>query len=162
LNSHRVAAVAFHFVDEGFDGVRFASVDLTYVLSDGALGEVYLVVDARGEGEMVLAIDGEIVGAATTGTRPVFLNPAVDPDLMAELLSLLAREDPECLIPLEFECSDFGRKATAATRWLFKTATYVTAAACCTLSSGVACVVCSTGALVGGDYVDERFANHCD
>jgi hypothetical protein len=109
LNSHRVAAVAFHFVDEGFDGVRFASVDLTYVLSDGALGEVYLVVDARGEGEMVLAIDGEIVGAATTGTRPVFLNPAVDPDLMAELLSLLAREDPECLIPLEFECSDFGR-----------------------------------------------------
>src|SRR5690606_32855021 len=123
-----------YVVDEGVDGVRFANLDLTYALSDGALGEVYLVVDALGEGEMVLAIDGEVVGVAATGTPTALLNPAVEPDLMAELLSLLAHEDPECLIPLAFECSDFGKKATAATRWLFKTATYVTAAACCTLS----------------------------
>ncbi len=45
------------------------------------------------------------------------------------------------LVPEPLECSDFGKKATKTTKWLFKAAKYATAAACCTLTGGAGCVV---------------------
>jgi hypothetical protein len=65
-------------------------------------------------------------------------------------------------IPQEFKCSDWGRKVMKAGRYMVGAALAATAAACCSGSLGVGCVLCSAGAWVANEAAGEFANGYCD
>lgn len=160
-----------YFSGDRPDGVSYLGASSTYTLSTGDVGEAHIVIDAEGFGEAYFAINGDIVSHTTieygeidgprlSSWHPPSLNYSAE--LVAELIAGATDDLTRRMIPEPIKCSDFGRKATKATKWLFRAAKYATAAACCTLSAGSACVVCAAGTLLAGDAVEEALDGHCN
>ena len=160
-----------YFDDVRADGSLVWGAQATYELSTGDVGEIYVVIDSGGTGEAYLAINGDIVAHASVsddavagsgGPTTIDWSPA-QLDYSAELLAELM-QGPAAgmminrMIPQEFKCSDFGKKAVKGAKYAWFAVTGALTAACCgTLTVG--CLVCAGSAAAaagaGADALDE-------
>lgn len=158
-----------YFDDARADGSYVWGAEATYELSTGDLGEMYIVIDSGGAGEAYLAINGNIVAHASVSpddavsggpTAAWWSSPQLNysAELLAELMQGPAAGMINRMIPQEFKCSPFGKKAVKGAKYAWFAVTGALTAACCgTLTVG--CLVCAGGAAAaagaGADALDE-------
>lgn len=155
------------------DGRRGRWASVRYELPTGEQAELAIAVTDAGAsvtGEGWLAISGEIVaevslaadGTVSTSSRSRFsgdasaaalagLTPGVVEDLFVTLVP------PE----LAFGCSDFGKKAVRAGKYMMFGVIGATTAACCA-GGGPACGGCLAGAPAVIGITNDLFEGYCD
>jgi hypothetical protein len=168
------------FEGERVDGVRYWGGTANYVLTSGDIGEARLLVDSDGVGEASFAINDQIVAhAAITndgdncGYDGVDAGPSVQTwssadlgysaDLLAELLQTEVAVDMiNGMVPQEFKCSPFGRKAVKAAKYLWVGAVAAAGTTCCAASSGVGCALCIGGAAAASQAGVDAANGYCE
>lgn len=144
--------------------VRWTSV--AYELSTGHEAELFVEVDDRGRGAADIYVDGEVVVQVTTdgdgGTTTWFApDIALPPEALAQLAAVNVASEIFAGIDdvPTFECSEFGKGAVKAAKYLWYGLTGALTGACCLGGVGVGCVVCGAAAAaaaeMGGDVADE-------
>jgi hypothetical protein len=153
------------------DRTKVWSASATYELSTGDIGEAYITVDSNNTGEAYFAINGEIVSHTTISQTeqrrgPTFVSWAPDeldypPEVLVELMQAAAGEMMiNGMIPQEFKCSDFGKKAVRVAKYLWIAASAAVGAAC-TMATGAA-IPCAAGATALGAIGADVAEDHCD
>jgi hypothetical protein len=151
------------------DGLRVRWASTTYELSSGREAELFVEVDEHGRGDGLIYVDGEALVHVTTdvkGDTTSWVAPDVDlpPQVLAELANETVANEIFAGIggPQEFPCSDFGRKAVRAAKYLWIAATHAATAVCCIGGAGVGCVLCVAGVGVAGHAGAEAADDYCD
>jgi hypothetical protein len=150
------------------DGLRVRWASTTYELSSGQEAELFVEVDDRGRGDGLIYVDGEALVHVTTdgnGDTTTWVAPDVDlpPQVLAELANgNVANEVFAGLGPQEFPCSDFGKKAVKAAKYIWKGLTIAAGAACCSGGFGVGCVACAIAADIAKDAGSQAADDYCD
>jgi hypothetical protein len=144
------------------DGLRVRWTSVTYELSTGHEAEMFVEVDDHGRGDAYILLEGEELmhvatdehgGTTTWVASDIDLSPKVLTELTAANLpdEIFAGMDPQ-----EFKCSDFGKKAVRAAKYLWIGANTALGLACCATP---ACIPCGTAATVlgaiGADIADD-------
>jgi hypothetical protein len=150
---------------------RWASVE--YELPTGEQAELAIAVTDAGAsvtGEGWLTVSGEVVAEvslAADGTVSTSSRSQVSGDATAAALAGLTPDVVEdlsvTLVPpeLAFGCSDFGKKAVRAGKYLMMGVIGATAAACCG-AGPAACGVCWAGSVPAVGMTDDLFEGYCD
>jgi hypothetical protein len=149
------------------DGLRSRWTSVAYELSTGHEAEMFVEVDERGRGVGYIFVDGEVLVHVTTdaqGGTTTWVAPDMDlpHQARAELVpSNLADEIYSGLgdDPQEFKCSEFGKSAVRAAKYLWIGLSTATGIVCCLPPATPACVVCGSAAgvagAIGADIADE-------
>jgi hypothetical protein len=161
----------FYADDVQADRTKVWSASATYELSTGDLGEAYILVDSNETGEVYFAINGEIVSHTSIsghvpGRGPTYVSWAPEQldyphEALVELMQVSAGDVMlDGMIPQEFKCSDFGKKAVRVAKYLWIAAS-AAAGAACTMATGAA-IACGAGAVVLGAAGADAAEDYCD
>jgi hypothetical protein len=151
------------------DGLRVRWTSVAYELSTGHDAEMLVEVDDQGRGDVHVYVDSEAILHVTTdahGATTTWLAPDVDlpPEALAQLAAVNVADEIFAGVgdPQEFKCSDFGKKAVKAAKYLWIAATHAATVACCVGGVGVGCLVCGVGAQVAGAVGSDMANEYCD
>jgi hypothetical protein len=147
--------------------VRWASV--TYELSTGHEAEMFVKVDERGHGDAYVFLEGEALIHVITdehgGTRTW---AAPDGDLSPEVIAEFAAVNVADEIfagmgePQAFKCSEFGKSAVKAAKYLWVGLMGAAMPVCCAATGGVGCVACGAATAIGALAGTEAADGYCD
>ncbi len=166
-----------HFEDSLVGGAHGWGTIATYELSSGDTAEALLNVDSLGRGEAYLAINGDIIShvaieyTAGVGERSSKMTTwlpdedeiAYPPELIAELVhgdvgdAILNR-----LVPQEFKCSRFGKKALKAGKYMWIGLVAASGTVCCMATAEIACPACVGAAAIGVAAGSEAIDGYCE
>lgn len=152
------------------DGLRVRWTSVTYELSTGQEAEMFVEVDDRGRGDGSIYVEGELLVEVTTdghGGTTTWVAP--DIDLPEQALAQLAPANVASEVfagvgqgPQEFPCSDFGKGAVRAAKYVWIGLTTATGVVCCMGGIGVGCIVCATAAGVAGEMGGDIADGYCE
>lgn len=151
------------------DGLRVRWTSVTYELSTGQEAEMFVEVDDHGRGDGYIFVEGEaLVHVTTDGHGGTTTWVAPDIDLPQQALAELAPVNVASEIfagvgegPQEFKCSEFGKGAVRAAKYVWIGLNAAAGYACCAAVQP-ACVLCIGGAAVSGAMGSDIADGYCD
>jgi hypothetical protein len=149
------------------DGLRVRWASTTYELSSGQEAELFVEVDELGRGDGLIYVDGEaLVHVIVDGGTTTWVAPDVDlpPQTLAQLAHANVANEIFSGIggPQEFPCSDFGKKAVKAAKYLWVGLLGAAIPVWCAATGGVGCPACGAAAAVGSLAGVEAADGYCD
>jgi hypothetical protein len=156
-----------YFTQEGHR-VRWASA--TYSLPDGQVVEVVMAADETASGDAYLFVDGETVAHShydeTDGVVSWTSSEPETGELVAAALAGLSGGVADELLDAfigsqEFPCSEWGKKALRAGKYVWGSVVMGGAGVCC-LATAAGCPLCTVGGWALTEAGSEALEGYCD
>jgi hypothetical protein len=152
------------------DGTQYWVRTVTYELASGDVGEAHMVIASDGYGTLQISINGEVIASAEssdtelgpllhTWTVPETNYPG---DVLAQINQPRVGEELLVgVIPQEFKCSAWGRKAVRMAKYLWIGVSGATGAVCC-MATTAGCPLCVAGAGIASAVGTDAANGYCD